>query len=203
MSKDPSASLLDFAKMLFIALDRSRIRWFCDPHYPKWYKVHRQSGINQQKNLRMTTRSYEWQRYLCPADQGYSRTSDGYLIPPSPHDVPFFSTNAHLRTLDALEDQHFTVVLGEAGIGKSTFLAEAASQLRRQHGEHTVIEESLRSFSSAGDVNSELFQSPEFEAWCQDTGPLFVLLDGVDEIPADRTQSIMQALIRRTKAPAL
>lgn len=124
--------------------------------------------------------SYNWQRYLCPANVPYERTEDGYLIPPDAGQ--YWRRNEHLQTLDSLAYEPCVIILGESGIGKSTAMSQAAACLRQQLGpEDYIVEESFAKYSARGELTSELFGNEKFNAWRTGMGSLSLFFDGLDE----------------------
>src|SRR5688572_3487523 len=100
--------------------------------------------------------SYDWQRYLCPADAIYTRTGDGFLIPPAPEQL--WRQNQHLQTLASLANQPCLIILGEPGIGKSRVMRQEAARLRKQRGSNAlVIEDSFADYSTRSELTTELF----------------------------------------------
>src|SRR4051794_10333030 len=102
-----------------------------------------------------TLPNYTWQRYLCPANESYMRTDDGFLV--GPNALSFWRPNQHLQKMQALEAKPCLVILGEPGIGKSRVMRESANDLRERLGQaDQVIWESFSGFGTASDLRSEL-----------------------------------------------
>lgn len=142
--------------------------------------------------------NYQWQRYLCPANESYMRTNDGFLV--APNESMVWRPNQHLRTVASLAGELCLVILGEPGIGKSRVLQGLAHTHRSHLGPNDiVIEESFASFATANDMRSELFQSPEVENWRRGTGMLYLFLDALDEAHK-WVDVLMQALLRNLRS---
>ncbi|MEZ4730239.1 MAG: hypothetical protein R3E79_24175 [Caldilineaceae bacterium] len=147
--------------------------------------------------MNKTTQTYPWQRYLCPANESYARTADGFLIPPD--ESTLRRPNQHLRTVASLAHEPCLVILGEPGIGKSRVLQEFADTHRSQLGPNDiVIEEKFAGFATVGDLRSELFQSPDFESWRRGVGTLYLFLDALDEAHVP-IAPLMQTLLRNLR----
>lgn len=144
-----------------------------------------------------TPPNYPWQRYLCPANESYLRTDDGFLVVPDA--LSLWRTNQHLQKIQALEAEPCLVILGEPGIGKSSVMRESANGLRERLGQaDQVVWESFSSFATASDLRSELFDRPKFVTWQAGKGALYLFLDGLDEAH-ERIDLLMQALLRNLR----
>jgi len=121
---------------------------------------------------------YQWTRFWCPSTGTYSLES-GYLLNPMAsysryvqRDVVPFSSIADVPCL---------ALLGEAGSGKSTSLADERSRVRAGAGSARVIDVDLKAYGDMGRLERALFEGEAYRSWLDGDDLLHLFLDTLDE----------------------
>ena len=124
------------------------------------------------------TRHYEWTRFWCPRGESITVTDEGYLFDPqSDYGV---SLNQRAQPLTSLLSKPCLILLGEAGIGKSTemkFLQTGSDEelptqpLRLDLGE----------YGDEASLRRDLFESEDYQSWKNGPDILTIVLDSLDE----------------------
>jgi hypothetical protein len=124
----------------------------------------------------------DWTRYWIPHEDQPALETDGFLT------EPFYTGsdnrrvrlhNKRARTFAELDSIPCLVLLGEAGIGKTTELARASREAR-ERGE-AVHHVRLGSIASEYRLDTRLLERPEVRAWRERAEPLTLFLDAFDE----------------------
>jgi hypothetical protein len=127
---------------------------------------------------------YEWKRYWSPVSQEIYVDYDGYL--PDPDTINWRYNNFSPKPIgfESIADQHCLVLLGEAGMGKTTAM-EAAHQLTYQQPKNSddicLPLFRLGDYSSDGDLCNVIFKNQDFQKWIQGSYKLHLFLDSLDE----------------------
>jgi predicted NACHT family NTPase len=127
---------------------------------------------------------YEWKRYWSPVSQEIYLDCDGYL--PDPDTINWRYNNFSPKPIgfESIADQHCLVLLGEAGMGKTTAM-EAAHELTYQQPQNSddicLPLFRLGDYSSDGDLCNVIFKSQDFQKWIQGSYKLHLFLDSLDE----------------------
>jgi len=134
---------------------------------------------------------YPWRRYWHPAGAEVYIDDQGYLI-----DAEGFGRylNPEMRRLEELDDEPCLILLGEPGMGKSRTLRQTHERLS-QAGE-TVRLILLGRITDTPALASDLFEHTAFKAWRRGDGPLFLLLDALDE-GLDKISSLHHWLVEQ------
>ena len=129
----------------------------------------------------MTSPTYNWTRFWCPREEGYSLSDGGFLY--DPESKYGGELNPHVRQFDQIAATPCLVLLGEPGIGKSHELERAKSSeeaAAKARGDMPLFFD-LRAFSTDALLCSRMFDSAEFRAWQAGTCRLCLFLDSLDE----------------------
>jgi hypothetical protein len=125
---------------------------------------------------------YNWKRFWCPRSGDIRLDWRGYLSDPESewgkHENP------NLVTLDKLTDVPCLVLLGEAGMGKTTAmeLAHQAVCNKTQDSEDICFPlVRLGDYGSDTELCQAVFRKAEFQSWIQGTHKLHLFLDSLDE----------------------
>ncbi len=130
----------------------------------------------------MSKQVYQWKRFWCPRSGDIRLDWHGYLSDPESdwgkHENP------NLVTLDKLADVPCLILLGEAGMGKTTAmeLAHQAVYDKTQSSEDICFPlVRLGDYGSDTELCQAVFRKAEFQAWIQGTHKLHLFLDSLDE----------------------
>ena len=138
---------------------------------------------------------YQWQRYLCARDEDYETDDHGFLL--SSGRSTLFGANQHLIYPHDLLKLRCAVVLGEAGIGKTTILQQI-EQIACENSVSSGLEcvpVDLGGYESSLELHSHLRENPKIVAWIGGESQLVLLLDSLDEGYL-RIPTLMDALLR-------
>ena len=135
------------------------------------------------------------QRYLCPIDKHIEVDKDGFTIPPNPPES-FWPRNQDLRPLSYLVDEHCVVVLGEAGIGKTTLIEDYRAELLSLCPMDLVDIHRVRDFGSSESLKERIFETAMAQEWRQGANRYYLLLDGLDEA-FGRFESLVNTLLEQ------
>jgi len=124
----------------------------------------------------MTKQRYEWKRFWYPRGTHIELSDYGYL-PNHQLNAPNFH-NSTVVPFEAIANIPCLVLIGEPGIGKSTALEEAFSQV--PEGEKKYLFE-LGDYGFDTELCQHIFRNSEFQAWSEGTNQLFLFLDSFDE----------------------
>jgi hypothetical protein len=125
---------------------------------------------------RLASERFPWRRWWCPADEDPPLTL-GFLDDPAGPYASYF--DYALVELAQLDDARCLVLLGEAGMGKSSELE--AEEQRLQAAQLPVVKFDLGAEPDVPSLKETVLTSPEVAAWLEGTGDLVMLLDGFDE----------------------
>lgn len=126
---------------------------------------------------------YQWIRYWFRRGNTLEM-DDGYLLDPESGWGQLAA--GELRTLDALRDEKCLILLGEAGIGKSTEL----NRVTGNPSDRPIFALDLGDYSSEDSLERDLRNSPQLLAWLDGGGGITILLDSLDEMLIDRPRAI-------------
>lgn len=130
----------------------------------------------------MSKQPYNWQRYWSPRSESITLDWDGYL--PDPTSDWGRTCNPKLVTLSEVAELPCLVLLGEAGMGKTTAL-ESAHQ--KTYEQTKSLEDVCLPLFRLGDYGSDtelcnaIFRNPEFQEWLSGEHKLYLFLDSLDE----------------------
>ena len=120
-----------------------------------------------------------WRRWWCPADED-PPISSGFLDDPAGPFATYFDYS--LVELAQLDHVRCLVLLGEAGMGKSSELDVEEQRLR--DARLPVVGFDLGAEPDMSSLRNAVLTSPEVTAWLARTDDLVMLLDGFDEANA-------------------
>jgi hypothetical protein len=126
----------------------------------------------------MAVRRYDWKRFWYPRDGDVYVTDEGFLRDPESDWGRFENTD--VVALSSLLDKPCLVLLGEAGIGKSTELKSLGSGTGGD-GSGQALRLDLAQYGDEAALRSDLFESPLFRDWRSGDDLLTVVLDSLDE----------------------
>jgi len=123
---------------------------------------------------------FPWKRFWADRETEITLSGEGYLE--DPDRVSVLGVNETLRTLGELRDRRCLVLLGEAGIGKTSDIRGHVDEMRqRASGDERVLYFDLKEFGSESFLVQEVFGHPEFLNWKAGAGSLELFLDSLDE----------------------
>jgi predicted NACHT family NTPase len=124
---------------------------------------------------------YNWKRFWC-INTGIIRLDYGGFLedPESEHG---HITNPDVLPFSAISTIPCLVLLGEPGIGKTTAINQAFSDLEQEleTSEDDCLFFNLGDFDSNHDLSSGIFQSDKFIKWLKGNHKLHLFLDSLDE----------------------
>jgi hypothetical protein len=133
-------------------------------------------GCNTAGRAQMN--KYEWRRFWYRRGSTIHLTDDGYLLDPESEWGRLADDS--IKPLASLEPVRCLVLLGEAGIGKSTELRRLRCAARATPPD-AVLEIDLGEYGDELSLRRDLFECATFEEWKRGSGQLTMLLDSLDE----------------------
>lgn len=123
---------------------------------------------------------YNWKRFFCQPDHGFSLSDNGFLFDPeSEHGN---SVNPHVLNYDQLQGNKCVVILGEPGIGKSAALVNATEVAKKnQTSRDRIIAVDLGDYGSETSLVADVFGLPEVSVQSDQAGEVTLFLDSLDE----------------------
>jgi hypothetical protein len=135
-----------------------------------------------------------WDRWLCPRGESI-RFDDGYPADPAERYVRMLQP--HCVPLTRLLDYRCSVLLGEAGAGKSdTF--EHLYELAGTRAGIVVGRFNLGEYADTSELARDIFECPDVARWRQTSGELVLFLDSLDEAIAG-VRNVVGLLQRRIR----
>ncbi|MGJ5675268.1 MAG: CHAT domain-containing protein [Nostochopsis sp.] len=129
----------------------------------------------------MPSQDYKWKRFWCPRTGSINLGDGGYLVDPESEWGHLY--NPDLVAFDTISEKPCLVLLGEAGMGKTT----AAEQAYRQIHQRLSGSEDVCLWFRLGDYDSDkglcdaIFCDETFQTWRRGTHKLHLFLDSLDE----------------------
>lgn len=131
----------------------------------------------------MPKQDYDWQRFWCPRSSSIKLDNySGYL--PDPSSDWGRACNPELVSFADIAGLPCLVLLGEAGMGKTTAIEDAHKQI----SENTQTSEDvclplfrLGAYGSDTELCNAIFRNQTFQAWLSGTHNLHLFLDSLDE----------------------
>ena len=130
----------------------------------------------------MPSQVYKWKRFWCPRSGSINLADGDYL--PNPDSDWGRACNPELIDFETIVDRPCLVLLGEAGMGKTTAIEESYKQVyeRVKDSEDVCLPLfRLGDYSSDTDLCTAIFQSQAVQAWRQSHYKLHLYLDSLDE----------------------
>jgi len=129
----------------------------------------------------MSKQIYSWKRFWCPRSGSINLADGGYL--PDPDEEWGRACNSGLVSFEAIADLPCLVLLGEAGMGKTTAIETAHKEVydRTKDSEDVCLRFKLGDYGSDTELCSAIFRNDAFQAWRQGSHKLHLFLDSLDE----------------------
>ena len=128
----------------------------------------------------MTRQDFDWQRFWCPTTGNLNFDFSGFLYNP---ELKYGSSyNPDIVKFDAISDIPCLVLLGEAGIGKTTATKQEYKRVEHQlqQSEDDCLWFSLGDYDKS-EISQAIFGNEKFTAWLNGTHKLHLFLDSLDE----------------------
>lgn len=125
--------------------------------------------------------TYNWKRFWCPNTGQIIYDDRGFLNDPESEYGRL--TNPDVVPFSAISDIPCLVLLGEAGIGKTTAIEQEYQQLKTclSQTDDICLWFRLGDYSSDEALCNHIFRNNHFQAWIDGTHKLYLFLDSLDE----------------------
>jgi hypothetical protein len=123
-------------------------------------------------------KDYNWQRFWYPRE-AHIPLEGGYLYLPPQEYAHYFQDER--KTIEQLVDIPCLILLGEPGIGKSSEIRKCETSLKQQQQDRYMTLHIELGGQTESTLDEELFKNQTYQSWLNDTGQLYLLLDGLDE----------------------
>ncbi|MGE7094416.1 NACHT domain-containing protein [Lysinibacillus sp. NPDC048646] len=122
---------------------------------------------------------HEWKRYWYKRGQELSY-KDGFF---EPENISMLSEKFSIVPIQEILSNPCLVLLGEAGLGKSTIIKQTVTELKETQGEsiQEILYCDLRLISSAESLYKSIFENKIFVDWISSNHKLYIFLDSFDE----------------------
>jgi predicted NACHT family NTPase len=129
----------------------------------------------------MPSQDYKWKRFWYPPSINLNFACGGYLC--NPEEKWGHIYNPDLVAFDTISEKPCLVLLGEAGMGKTTAAEQAYSQISQKlsGSEDVCLWFKLINYDSDKDLCDAIFRDETFQAWCRGKHKLYLFLDSLDE----------------------
>ncbi|MEM7759294.1 MAG: hypothetical protein AAF298_14390 [Cyanobacteria bacterium P01_A01_bin.40] len=129
----------------------------------------------------MQTLAYDWQRYWYPETGNLKLDFSGFLCDPESKYGNIY--NPDLVKFDAISDIPCLILLGEAGIGKTTAIKQEYEKVKNriQRSQDDCLWFSLGDYDSDNNLCNAIFKNERFKNWLDGTHKLHLFLDSLDE----------------------
>lgn len=121
-----------------------------------------------------------WKRFWIPRGKDWS-SDGGFLFDPESEYAHFYPN----RPVDfsSIRDKPVLILLGEAGIGKSTAISEGAELVEQaaKGNQHLYLSRNLNQYGDENRLIQDIFESEPFAAYRTGTQALHLFLDSFDE----------------------
>jgi predicted NACHT family NTPase len=129
----------------------------------------------------MPSQEYNWKRFWCPTTGSLNFDYSPFLYNPE-------SEHGHLINPDVVSFEKISnipclILLGEAGIGKTTAIEQEYKKLKHQLelSEDDCSWFRLGDYDSEDNLCNEIFSSEQFKTWLNGSHKLHLFLDSLDE----------------------
>ena len=131
--------------------------------------------------ISMQRQDYNWQRFWCPITGNLNLDYSGFLYDPESKYGNF--NNPDLVKFDGISDIPCLILLGEAGIGKTTATKQEYEKVKHQleRSQDDCEWFSLGEYASADSLCNAIFKNERFKNWLDGTHKLHLFLDSLDE----------------------
>ncbi|MGK7951807.1 MAG: NACHT domain-containing NTPase [Xenococcaceae cyanobacterium] len=129
----------------------------------------------------MIRQGFDWQRFWCPITGNLNLDYSGFLY--DPESEYGNSYNPDLVKFDAISDIPCLILLGEAGIGKTTATKQEYEKVEDclQPSQDDCLWFCLGKYGSDESLCNDIFKDERFKAWLNGTYKLHLFLDSLDE----------------------
>ncbi|MBH8572839.1 hypothetical protein I8752_07370 [Nostocaceae cyanobacterium CENA369] len=129
----------------------------------------------------MPSQDYKFKRFWYPTSVNLKYACGGYLC--NPEEKWGHIYNPDLVAFDGISEKPCLVLLGEAGMGKTTAAEQAYSQISQKlsGSEDVCLWFKLINYDSDKDLCDAIFRNETFQAWCRGKHKLYLFLDSLDE----------------------
>lgn len=129
----------------------------------------------------MAEKLYDWKRFWCTRETGYSLADRGFLSDPDSEFGRVLNPNA--VAFSEISSKTCLALLGEPGIGKSYEVktARSAAELLVETSEDEVLPVDLSAYQTDTRLYTAIFDHPTFRKWVDGTHRLHLFLDSLDE----------------------
>jgi predicted NACHT family NTPase len=123
----------------------------------------------------MQRQDYNWQRFWCPTTGNLSLDYSGFLY--DPESEYGNSYNPDLVKFEAISDVPCLILLGEAGIGKTTAIKQEYKKVeaKLQQSQDNYLWFSLGDYDSDNNLCNAIFRNEIFNNWLGKTHKLYQL----------------------------
>ncbi|BAU65885.1 hypothetical protein STA3757_32810 [Stanieria sp. NIES-3757] len=129
----------------------------------------------------MQEKVYNWERFWCPTTGNLNLDYSGFLY--DPESKYGDSYNPDLVKFDVISDIPCLILLGEAGIGKTTATKQEYEKFeaKLQRSQDDCLWFSLGDYDSDNSLCNAIFRNDKFKNWLNGTHKLHLFLDSLDE----------------------
>ncbi len=129
----------------------------------------------------MIRQGFGWQRFWCPTTGNLTLDYSGFLH--DPESEYGNSYNPDLVKFDAISDIPCLILLGEAGIGKTTATKQEYEKIeaKLQRSQDKCLWFSLGEYDTDNNLCHAIFKDEKFKKWLDGTHKLHLFLDSLDE----------------------
>ncbi|HDK7161163.1 TPA: hypothetical protein PTV68_000742 [Clostridium botulinum] len=130
-----------------------------------------------EKYDKIEKHNYNWQRYWYKRGEELSIENGFLKLPKNKYEI----NKNSIVTFDSICDKDCLILLGDAGLGKSTVMAEEVQKLKNRLEEKNIMNVDLRSASSDIRLDKLIFEKSVFVNWMNADYDLYLFLDSLDE----------------------
>ena len=129
----------------------------------------------------MIRQGFDWQRFWCPTTGNFNLDYSGFLY--DPESEYGNSYNPDLVKFDDISNIPCLILLGEAGIGKTTTSKQEYNRIEHQlqQSDHGCLWFRLGDYGSSSEISQEIFGDEKLTDWLNGTHKLHLFLDSLDE----------------------
>lgn len=121
--------------------------------------------------------NYNWQRYWYKRGEEQPSENGFLKVPKSRYEI----SKSNIVTFGSICDKDCLILLGDAGLGKSTVMDEEVQKLKNKLEEKNIMNVDLRSVSSDNRLDKLIFDETVFVNWMAGDYDLYLFLDSLDE----------------------
>lgn len=129
----------------------------------------------------MPSQVYTWKRFWCPRSGHIDLRDSGYLVNPDSEWGHFYKSDS--VAFETISEMPCLVLLGEAGMGKTTATEQAYHQVSHKFSgsENICLWFRLGDYDSDKQLCDAIFRDETLQAWRKGTNKLHLFLDSLDE----------------------